>query len=153
MTKHTLRIVGLVAVLLWGAVQQTDAQFTPPNPAFEIVQTGVVVQTIGTTPTVILEVPVGELKVVFLEAFIVSLEHTFAFGAVAKVEALFARITGNIGQVGTTRVDPIRSTFVDPQPQIGFVLDQTNKKIQVSVTGKTNMTIQWYLDLKIRTTR
>src|SRR5687768_3393561 len=109
--RHVLAFVLGIALLGGSSV---SAQMS--NDAYDKVEKGLVFQTIGNTPTVIYSLPVEEYKVVFAEAFISAIEHTFAFGAVGKVEALFARSNGNLGQFSTTRADLIANTFALPIP-------------------------------------
>ena len=137
------------------------AQFQ--NDAYDKVERGLVVQTFGNTPEVIYSMPAENFKVVFAEAFIVAVEHTYAAGAAAKIEGLFARREAALGQVGTTRVDLIHTTFAAPQPLVEFVVNNSAPvtesnplgmpTVDVRVTGKAGMTIQWYLDFKARKTK
>src|SRR5690349_24338310 len=81
------------------------AQFQFQNDAYDKVERGSVVQTIGTTPQVVFSLPVQQYKLVACEGYITAVEQTWATGAVAKVDALFARRETTLAQVSVTRVD------------------------------------------------
>lgn len=127
-------------------------QIVSVSDAFRVITDGKVAQTIDATPVVIYSHPVDVHKVAGVEVYVACFEHTMSAGAVARIEGLFHRIAGDLVRTVAPRVDPIVSTFANPQPGLTLIANTATQSIDVQATGKAATTLRWHVDLRIRET-
>lgn len=144
------------AVLLVGVLSVGVASAQITNDAYSKFERGVVVQTLDNTPTVVLSYPVEVFRIVPVEATVTIVEHNWLFMAFGELKALFGRREASLAQVGATQTTVPINTFTAPSPTFSLVVNNTNPEnpqIDVTVTGKTGMPIQWYIEFRARKTK
>lgn len=123
----------------------------PDNSAFHHTPiVGFVEQTDDATPRVLaIDIPVGDLKVVYLDVFMECFDIWMTMGRCWSGRALFVRGPNGtllrLSQVET----PIFTTFGAPQPIISAAADDVNKKIVLTLTGKAAVQLRWHGEVAV----
>lgn len=131
------------------------AQQTPfeiDSPTFRSVQDGTIAETTDNVAKVIASFPIDVQKIAYIEIFLVVIEQTFSAGAAVQGSALFGRVAGNLIRITNPTGSVIATTFTAPQPFLDVVANTTTQSIDVVITGKTGMTLRWFLETKLRVT-
>lgn len=126
----------------------------PVQQAFVTTNVQLVEVTSDATARVVHSRPVDENKVGAINVFVTLFDAAMNTLAVVKGTAVFARDTGTVRQPGTPDVQRFANNFATPFPTLAITPNNTGqtRAIDLSITGKAGMSIQWHIAIEFKET-
>jgi len=130
--------------------------FKDVNPSFtkEVVVIDPV-QTTNATPLVAYSIPVKQNRAITVKASFVASVSDFSNCASGDGTATFRRQTGNLARTNITTAGlllNILGDFLLSQPTVDLVANTTTQAVDVTVTGKLGLTVNWNIEIESKYT-